>query len=111
MNSPKGLSKESATIWKMVFKTCKLMPPEIQLLVVACQSWDEMQKARKILNDRGFLIKDKKVGIRCNPAAQILKDSRGAFLRSWKALGFKDENDFKKAGRPPVKREFEFDED
>lgn len=112
MNPPKGLSKESGALWRMVFKSCKLMPNEITLLKIACEAYDEMMKARKILTDSGYLIKDKRVGVRANPVAGILKDSRQSFLRAWKALNFKSEDDLhKKPGRPPARNQFQFDDE
>ena len=113
MNPPKGLSKEATALWRLVSRTCKMRPDEVVLLKIACQSFGEMEKARKLLHEHGFVIKDPKTGIRVNPAAQILKDSRQAFLRSWKALNFKSEDDLhkKKPGRPPARNEFQYDDE
>lgn len=102
MDPPKGLSKEATALWRMVIKNCQLMPNEFTLLKIACQSFDEMQKARALLDKYGLVIKDARVGMRCNPAAAILKDSRQSFLRTWKALNFKSEDaPMRKPGRPP----------
>jgi len=110
MNPPKGLSREAAQIWKTIFKTCKLLPPEIELLKVALEAHDEMQAARKILKESGYVIEDVR-GVRVNPVSHILKDSRNSFLRAWKALGFKSEDDLRRPGRPPEKRLIELEDE
>ena len=99
---PATLSPESKRIWKNLVKKYDFLPSEYPTLQLSLKCWDEIQMMEAMLKKHGYFIQDKDKKIRPHPATRILKESRLSFLRGWKALGFKSEDDLHRGpGRPP----------
>ena len=83
-----------------------LLESDYPVLECALQSWDEMQKARTTLEKEGYTITGKSGRKSIHPVTTVLKESRQAFLRSWKLLSFPASGDIEKPHSPgrPVKQ-------
>lgn len=99
LKPPKGLSREARRIWKEVIEGWELDTRSLTLLRVACESFDDMESARKEINQEGLIIKAPSGQKRKNPAVEALKAARDNFLRAWQALNL-DVEPPKPIGRP-----------
>jgi P27 family predicted phage terminase small subunit len=62
--------------------------PGLAILQVACQAFDSMEQAQKMLDKHGAVYEDEKGKPRTNPAMVLLRDSRQIFLRAMRDLDF-----------------------
>lgn len=84
--APSHLSKSAITWWNEVVSRWVLEPHHIKVLQAACEAWDRMQQARRIIDKHGILIQNRYGNLTANPAVAIEKDSRTAFLRAVREL-------------------------
>jgi P27 family predicted phage terminase small subunit len=83
---PDHLSREARKIWKDVCEGWTMDARSLPLLRCALESWDEMQRCRKIIDETGMAHKLPTGAFRKNPACEILSKARDGFLRSWQSL-------------------------
>lgn len=85
---PKHLSREAREWWSSVFANFELDTHHLKLLTLAAQAWDRGEGARQALAKRGVTYKDR-FGQPCvRPEVAIERDSRLAFARLVRELGF-----------------------
>jgi phage terminase small subunit len=74
------------TWWTQVLTDYDLDAHHIHLLEAACDSWDEMVRAREVLRVEGFTVPTKASGPKRHPCADIERDARLAFARLLREL-------------------------
>jgi P27 family predicted phage terminase small subunit len=100
--APRGLSTAMRRWWRDVAEGFGLEPHHLRLLEAACRAWDRMTQAAEILARDGITIEDRYGKPKAHPAVGIERDSRLAFARLVRELGF-DVADTD-AARPPRQR-------
>lgn len=71
------------------------------LLISALESFDMAQKARKIIEKEGLLIKDRFGQSKPHPATVLLNQARHALQKAFRALHIVSDPRKEKVGRPP----------
>lgn len=99
--APKTLSRGSKILWGRILGTCKILPAELQLLKVALEAKDEADECRLKIKEEGWTYIGPDGRPCLHPLAKQMKESRGIFMRAWKILGFRSEDDIRRPGRPP----------
>ena len=79
--APVHLSKETKAWWEEIFREFELESAQEKLLEAACDSWDRMIQARKLIAKDGLTFIDRHGSIKPHAAVAIEKDSRIAFAR------------------------------
>lgn len=96
--APRHLSREAREWWATVVRDYDLEPHHLKLLQAAAETWDRLQDARKAIAKHGTTYKDR-FGQPCaRPEVAIERDSRIAFARLTRELGFDVANP---EARPP----------
>jgi P27 family predicted phage terminase small subunit len=102
---PDYLSAAMQAWWKQVMANYELEPHHIHLLQAACEAWDRMQQARKVLAENGLSYEDSRGRHHPLPEVAIERDSRIGFARLVRELGLDDATPPAEAGaRPPLLR-------
>ena len=78
---PSGLSAEVRAWWRVVVEDFELEAHHIRILRLACQAWDDGQKARAALAKHGAIYTDRFGQPRARPEVAIERDARIAFAR------------------------------
>jgi phage terminase small subunit len=86
VKAPRHLSAASRRWYCQVAAEFVLESHHLKVLQAAAESWDRMEQARKEIAVRGLLIDDRFGVPRANPAVNIERDSRTAFLRAVREL-------------------------
>lgn len=84
--APSHLSKETKRWWEEIFREFALESAQEKLLEAACDSWDRMIQARKLIAVDGLTFVDRHGSIKPHAAVAIEKDSRIAFARPVREL-------------------------
>jgi phage terminase small subunit len=79
--APSNLSESMKTFYKQVVADYQLEPHRLKLLKMACECWDESEKARQELAESGLTFKDKSGQVKAHPANKIATDNRILFAR------------------------------
>jgi phage terminase small subunit len=85
--APAGLSAPARKLWAEIqagFSICD--PAGLAILGEALRSFERSEQARRDVEKHGVSTRDKYGQTRVNPAANIERDSRAAFLSGLKAL-------------------------
>ena len=85
---PKHLSPEATAWWSGVVVDYELEPHHLKLLQAAAECWDRLQDARKALAKHGTTFNDRFGRPTPRPEVAIERDSRIAFARLVRELGF-----------------------
>ena len=97
--APRHLTAASRRFYEQIVDDFVLEPHHLRLLQLLCESFDRGQEARKILDEEGLTVEDKKLGIRRpHPCVSIERDSRTAVARLTRELNLSEEPD---SPRPP----------
>jgi P27 family predicted phage terminase small subunit len=84
---PTGLSKAAQAFWLDVSLEFDVTDAAAQrLLLTACESFDRMREAQRLVTKHGILIKDRFGQLVRNPATVVERDARSAMLASLRAL-------------------------
>ena len=78
---PAHLSDEAAAIWSRAVEAYVLEHHHLRVLQAACEAWDRLQGARRVLDDEGIVIRDRFGVAKPHPANAIELDARIAFAR------------------------------
>jgi len=77
------------TWWAEIVSEHALGSHQLLVLRAACQAWDRMEQARKVLACSGLSYTDDKGMHRAMPEVAIERDSRTAFVRAVRELNLK----------------------
>ena len=83
---PAHLSRSTKTWWSEVVSTYELESHHLRVLQAACEAWDRCQQARRAVSKLGLLVLDRYGSHRINPAVNVERDARTAFLRAVREL-------------------------
>ena len=86
ISAPDHLSKEIAEWYKSVLADYQLEAHHLRLLVLACESWDRCQAARRAVKKHGLTFLDRFDQPRKRPEVGIEIDNRLAFARLLREL-------------------------
>jgi P27 family predicted phage terminase small subunit len=78
---PSHLSTSARQWWETTVEAYVLQEHHLRLLQLACEAWDEAQKARAQLQDEGLTVPGREGGIRPHPCVAIERDARLAVAR------------------------------
>jgi P27 family predicted phage terminase small subunit len=78
---PTHLSPSARKWWQTTVDRYVLQEHHFRLLQLACEAWDEAQKARERLAQDGLTVPGREGGIRPHPCIAIERDSRLAVAR------------------------------
>jgi phage terminase small subunit len=95
---PKHLSEEAKEWWTQVLSEFRLEDHHVKLLRLAAECWDRAQQARVALAKHGTTFIDRFAQPHPRPEVGIERDSRIAFARLIRELGFDVSNP---ESRPP----------
>jgi phage terminase small subunit len=85
--APAGLSAAARKLWAQIQDGYGVADPAgLAILCEALRAWDRSEQARREVEKRGVTLFDKYQQARVNPAANVERDSRAAFLSALKAL-------------------------
>jgi P27 family predicted phage terminase small subunit len=101
LEPPDHLSPVMTQWWRQVTASYVLEPHHAHLLQLACESFDEAQRARAALEREGFTIPNAQGAPRSNPAVAAANNARVTFARLLRELDL----DFAQApasSRPPA---------
>jgi len=100
--APAHLSRKAKRLWKTICNDFQNFDKyALLILETALQAHDRLEQAREIIDREGLTITNPTSGnTRANPALQIEKDSRQAFLSAMRLLGLNIEPPGP-IGRPP----------
>jgi len=101
---PKHLSDEASAVWDSVVAQKKLSPGALVTLRIACEAFDRLQDARRVVAEDGVTIDTPTGYKREHPALKIEKEARSGFLQAWRLLKVGEAP--QDVGRPPEKRKF-----
>jgi P27 family predicted phage terminase small subunit len=73
---PAHLSPSAAEWWRSTCEMYVLQEHHLRLLQLACEAWDEAQKARQQLAEEGLTVPGRKSGIRPHPCIAIEHSAR-----------------------------------
>jgi phage terminase small subunit len=89
---PKGLSDESARLWRKFHQEYDLSSvPTQELLTSALRARDIAEQARATLERDGLTYLDSSGKPKAHPAAAIGRDARAAYVSTLRVLGFPSE--------------------
>jgi P27 family predicted phage terminase small subunit len=86
LQPPRHLSSDMAAWWRHVVSTYRLEPHHVNLLRLACEAFDEAQKARAVLEREGFTIANAQGAPRSNPAVAAANNARITYARLLREL-------------------------
>jgi P27 family predicted phage terminase small subunit len=85
---PRHLSRASKRWFRRVRADYELTEPAFRLLVAACEAWDRTVEAREAIENDGAYRADRYGQLRPHPALAVERDTRIAFARLVRELGF-----------------------
>jgi phage terminase small subunit len=85
---PKHLRNHTAAWFVTVMKEYLLDSHHVLLLVKACEAWDRSEQAREVIAKLGMTYQERFGAPRATPEISIERDSRLAFCRILRELGF-----------------------
>jgi len=100
MKAPKHLSKSSKKFFKKTMESYELENHHIKLLILACESLDKIEHARKAIAKTALVYMDRFDRPKVNPAAKVEIDNKAIFIKLLKALEL-DIEPPGEIGRPP----------
>ena len=100
MKAPKHLSKASKKFFKKTMESYELENHHIKLLILACESLDKIEHARKAIAKTALVYMDRFDRPKVNPAAKVEIDNKAIFIKLLKALEL-DIEPPGEIGRPP----------
>ena len=98
---PAHLSPSARQWWKTTVETYVLLEHHLRLLQLACEAWDEAQKARAQLEREGLTLPGREGGIRPHPCVAIERDARLAVARLVRELDLDTEPPVSERIGPP----------
>jgi P27 family predicted phage terminase small subunit len=99
---PSHLSPSARQWWEMTVEAYVLQEHHLRLLQLACEAWDEAQKARAQLQDEGLTVSGREGGIRPHPCGAIERDARLAVARLVRELDLDVEPPLSERVGPPT---------
>lgn len=84
---PKHLSPETKKWFASVMRGFELEPHHQRLLVLACESWDRTEQARRAIAENGITFRDKNGMPRARPEIRIERESKLTFEKLVRAMG------------------------
>ncbi len=97
---PGGLKKEGKEFWKRVLKEYEIREAhDLERLRMAGGCLDEIAEGQEVLKTTGRYIPDRYGGLRENPAAKAIRESKIIFCRIIRELGLDLEG--AQESRPP----------
>ena len=78
---PAHLSPSARQWWQTTVEGYVLQEHHLRLLQLACEAWDQAQKARAQLEREGMTVLGREGGVRPHPCIGIERDSRLAVAR------------------------------
>ncbi|RXG62625.1 hypothetical protein ES695_21175 [Candidatus Atribacteria bacterium 1244-E10-H5-B2] len=100
MKAPKHLSKSSRKFFKNTIENYELEDHHIKLLILACESLDKIEIARRTIAKSALVYVDRFDKPKINPAAKIEIDNKAIFIKLLKAMEL-DIEPPGEVGRPP----------
>ena len=97
---PSHLSDETRDWWERLVQDYDFTAGELKLLRLACEAWDEGQRAREAVEEHGAVYADRFGQPRARPEVAISRDARTAFSRLLRELNL-DAAAAGEPGRPP----------
>jgi P27 family predicted phage terminase small subunit len=94
---PEHLSDEMKVWWNAVMAKFELDHHHLLLLQAACEAWDRMQEARRVVAEHGISFQDRFGNWRQRPEVRIEDDAKRTFARLVRDLGL----DFPKSSKDP----------
>jgi P27 family predicted phage terminase small subunit len=88
---PNHLTAATQAWWRAIVGNFPLEQHQMRTLQAAAESWDRYQQARQSLAEHGLTFTDNKGMIRARPECAIERDSRIAYIRAVRELGFDKE--------------------
>jgi P27 family predicted phage terminase small subunit len=79
--APAHLSVSAQAWWRTTVETYVLAEHHLRLLQLACEAWDQAQKARTQIEDEGLTVQGQGGIIRAHPCVMIEKNARLAVAR------------------------------
>ena len=95
---PSHLSTESTAWWDRLVQDYDFSSGELRLLRLACEAWDEGQRAREAVAEHGAVYEHRFGQPRARPEVAIARDCRTAFSRLLRELNLDAAGE---PGRPP----------
>jgi P27 family predicted phage terminase small subunit len=89
--APAHLSKATREWWRRVVEQYELEEHHVKLLTVACEAWDRMAEAGRILRADGPIVRDRFGMPRKHPAISIEEQARVQFIRALRELDLEGE--------------------
>ncbi len=100
--TPPGLSREAGALWRRMQAEYGIGDSGgMEILTRACEALDRIRSAQAVINKAGILVFGANKIPKANPATQIERDARSAFLQAMKQLNL-DLEPLKAIGRPPA---------
>ena len=84
---PEHLSSEMRNFYAWVCSNWPMDRRDHLRLQTACEAWDRMTQARRLIHEVGLTYEDSAGNPRQHPATKIEKEARGDWLRSLRELG------------------------
>jgi phage terminase small subunit len=103
LKPPRGLLPTTRRWFDEVVERWELEPHHVRLLALACQSWDESQRAAAIVLAEGLIVTMPSGAKRPNPACRVAHEARALFARLLRELDL-DVTVPAESLRPPVLR-------
>ncbi len=88
IKAPNHLRAATKRWFAEVVEAFELESHHVRLLTLAAESWDRCQEARAILDKEGLTFEDRYGSPRSRPEIAVERDSRLAFARLIRELGF-----------------------
>jgi P27 family predicted phage terminase small subunit len=97
---PPHLSPSARKWWQTTLGQYVLQEHHLRLLQLACEAWDEAQKAREQLAQEGLTVSGRQ-GVRAHPCIAIERDARLAVARLVRELDLDTEPPIPERVGPP----------
>jgi P27 family predicted phage terminase small subunit len=99
---PAHLSPSAANWWRSAVDRYVLEEHHLRLLQLACEAWDEAQKAREQLQKEGYTVPTRDGGLRAHACVAIERDTRLACARLIRELDLDVEPPASERIHPPA---------
>jgi P27 family predicted phage terminase small subunit len=99
---PPHLSPSAAKWWTTTVESFVLEEHHLRLLQLACEAWDEAQKAQEQLDREGLTVPGREGGMRPHPCVAIRRDARLAVARLVRELDLDTEPPVQERVGPPA---------
>ena len=103
-HAPKSLDKESRGIWKSITDSWELDESMLLVLQISLESLTRLRQAQAEVERDGLTYKTQSGIIKSHPSLALEKESRAAWMQSWKMLNLGIEPPNFTTGRPPAGR-------